>query len=148
MAQSLASDGEGPVEAPWAEWLRWRAQGARALAFAVHKDYQASLDALQTAYNAFIADDEVTMQEAVRLVSRLVAAGSGPEDLLAVLTTDTTKSASLRPLIVALHKYAGKPVRAPREIEEVAADIHERFRKAELRAAVRETVGQITFESG
>ena len=147
VARSLASDGDGPVEAPWAEWLRWRAQGARALAFAVQKDYQASLDALQTAYNAFIADDEVTMQEAVRLVTGLVAAGSRPEDLLAVVTTDTTKAASLRPLIVALHMYAGKTVRAPREIEEVAADIRERFRKAELLAAVRETLGQIDLES-
>ena len=147
VARSLANDGEGPVEAPWAEWVGWRAHGARALAFAVQKDYQASQDSLQAAYNDFIADDEVTMQEAVRLVSGLVAAGSGPEDLLAVLTTDTTKAASLRPLIVALHMYAGKPVRAPREIEEVAADILERFRKAELRATVREALGEKTFES-
>ena len=136
-----------PTEARWAPWLRWRGQGARALALAVQKDYQASLDSLQTAYNDFIADDEVTTQEAVRLVSGLVAAGSQPEDLVAVLTTDATKAASLRPLIVALHMCAGEPVRAPREIEEVAADIRERFRKAELRAAVRETLGQITLES-
>ena len=147
VARSLANDGEGPVEAPWAEWVRWRAQGARALAFAVQKDYQASQDSLQAAYNDFIAADEVTTQEAVRLVSGLVGAGSPPEDLLAVLTTDTTKAASLRPLIVALHMYAGKPVRAPREIEEVAADILERFRKAALRATVRETLGQKSFES-
>lgn len=146
VARSLASDGEGPVEAPWAEWVRWRAQGARALAFAAQKDYQASLDSLQAAYNDFIAADEVTTQEAVRLVSGLVGAGSPPEDLLAVLTTDTTKATSLRPLIVALHMYAGKPVRAPREIEEVAADILDRFRRAELRATVREAIGE-SFEA-
>ena len=130
VAQSLASDGEGSVEAPWAEWLRWRAQGARALAFAVQKDYQAALDALQTAYNAFIADDEVTMQEAVRLVSGLVAAGAPAQDLLDVLASDPDKSASLRPLIVALHARVDDPVRAPREIDEVAADIVRRFDEA------------------
>ncbi len=123
VAQWLASDGEGSVEAPWAEWLRWRAQGARALEFAVQKDYQAALDALQTAYNAFIADDEVTMQEAVRLVSGLVAAGAPEQDLLDVLASDPDKSASLRPLIVALHARVEDPMRAPREIDEVAADI-------------------------
>ena len=37
------------------------------------------------------------------------------------------------PLIVALHQQAGDPVRAPRETEEVAADIRDRFREAEER---------------
>jgi len=37
------------------------------------------------------------------------------------------------PLIVALHRQAGNPIRAPREIGEVAADIRDRLREAEER---------------
>ena len=143
---SFEGDGE-PTEAPWAEWLTWRTQGARALALAVQKDYRASMDSFRSAYSAFIADDEVTTREAVHLVSSLVAAGSQPENLLPVLASDTGKSANLRPLLVALHKRAGNPVRAPREIEEVAADIRERFREADRRATIREALGRISFKS-
>ena len=126
-AHSFASDGEGPAEAPWVEWLKWRAQGARALALAVQKDHRASMDAFQAAYTAFTAGDEVTTREMLRLVSGLVAMGAPPQDLLAVLSSDVGKSGDLQPLIVALHERAGKQIRAPREIEEVAADIRGRF---------------------
>ena len=132
-AHSLVSDGEGPAEAPRAEWLTWRAQGARALALAVLKDHRVSMDSFQAAYTAFTAGDEVTLREMLRLVSGLVAVGAQPQDLLAVLASDTGKSAGLQPLIVALHKRAGNQVRAPREIAEVAADIHGRFIEAAQR---------------
>ena len=132
-AHALASDGEEPAKAPWVEWLKWRAQGARALALAVQQNHRASTDSLHAAYAAFTAGDEVTTREMLRLVSGLVAAGSPPQDLLAILASDTRKSANLRPLIVALHERAGNPVRAPREMREVAADIHGRFIEAAQR---------------
>ena len=84
---------------------------------AVQKDYRASLASLQAAYAAFIADDDVTTREMLRLVSGLVAAGTLPRYLLTVLASDSGKSANLRPLIVALHQRAGSRVRAPRELE-------------------------------
>ena len=123
VADSLASDGEGFHEAPWAEWLKWRAQGARALVLAAQHDHGASSASFQAAYATFIADDEATTREMLRLVSFLVAVGAPPRDLLAVLDSDPAKSASLRPLIVALHRRAGDRVRAPAEVEEVAADV-------------------------
>ena len=126
VADSLASDGEGFREAPWAEWLKWHARGARALALAVQKDYRASSASFQAAYATFIAD-EATTREMLRLVSFLVAVGAPPRDLLAVLDSDPAKSANLRPLIVALHRRAGDRVRAPAEVEEVAVDVGRSF---------------------
>ncbi len=130
VAQSLASVGEGPVEAPWAEWLRWRKESARAVALAVQQEHQASMDSFRAAYNAFSAGDEVTTREMLRLVSGLIAAGTREQVLLGVLASDPVKSASLGPLIVALHARLDDPIRAPREIEEVAADIGRRFDEA------------------
>ena len=94
---------------------------------AVQKNHRASLDSFRAAYAVFFASDEVTMREMLDLVAGLVARGAPPQDLLAVLSSDTGKAAGLRPLIVALHKRAGDSVRAPREVEEVAADIGKRF---------------------
>ena len=130
VAQSLASVGEGPVEAPWAEWLRWRKESARAVALAVQQEHQASMDSFRAAYTAFSAGDEVTTREMLRLVSGLIAAGTREQDLLGVLASDPVKSDSLGPLIVALHARLDDPIRAPREIEEVAADIGRRFDEA------------------
>ena len=130
LAHSLASSGEGDDEAPWVDWLKWRAEGARSLAQAVQENHRASMDSFGAAYTAFIVDDEVTTREMLRLVSGLIAAGAPPQDLLAVLAADADKSVQLRPLIVALHEHAGDPIRAPREIEEVAADIDGRFTEA------------------
>ena len=130
VAQSFVSDGEGPVEAPWAQWVTWRKESARAVALAVQQEHQASMDSFRAAYSAFSAGDEVTTGEMLRLVSGLIAAGTREQDLLGILASDPVKSASLRPLIVALHTRLDDPVRAPREIEEVATDIGRRFDEA------------------
>ena len=127
VARSWPSDEEDPWAGSRVEWLKWRAEGARSLALAVQKNHRASLDSFQAAFAVFFASDEVTMREMLDLVAGLVARGAPPQDLLAVLSSDTGKSAGLRPLIVALHKRAGDSVRAPREVEEVAADIGQRF---------------------
>ncbi len=135
-ARSWASDEEDPSVGSRVDWLTWRAEGARSLALAVQENRRASLDAFQAAFAVFFADDEVTMREMLDLVASLVARGAAPRDLLAVLSSYTAKAASLRPLIVALHERAGDRVRAPREIEEVAADIGDRFHKAAERMRV------------
>ncbi len=140
-AHSWPIDEEDPSAGSWVEWLMWRAQGARSLALAFRASHRAALDSFQAAYAVFPADDEVTMREMLELVARLVARGVPPQDLLAVLARDTGKSPSLRPLIVALHQRAGDRIRAPKEVEEVAADIRDRFHKAEerIRAAIATT---------
>ena len=130
LAHSLADSGDEPAEAALIDWLKWRAEGASALGLAVRGDHRAAMDSFREAYTAFDAGEEGTTSEMLRLVSGLVAVGAPPQDLLAALATDTGKSAILRPLIVALRTLAGNPVRAPREIEEVAADIGRQFDEA------------------
>jgi len=132
-AQSWPGNDEDPLADRWIDWLTWRAEGARSLALAVQENHRAALDSFRAGYAVFIADDEVTMRQMLDLVSSLVARGVPPHDLLAVLARDPTRAASLRPLIVALHQKAGDRVRAPREVEEVAADVRERFHKAKER---------------
>jgi len=132
-AHSWPMDEEDPSAGFRVEWFKWRAEGAKSLALAVQQNHRAALDSFQAAYAVFFADDEVTTGEMLELVARLVARGVPPEDLLAILYGDAAKSASLRPLIVALNARAGSPERAPREVEEVAVDILERFREAEER---------------
>ena len=126
-AHSWPRNEEDPFAGPRVQWLKWRAEGARSLALAVQKNHRASLDSFQAAYAVFPTNDEVTMREMLDLVTSLVARGAPPQGLLAVLSGDTAKSASLRPLVVALHQRAGDRIRAPREVEEVAADIGQRF---------------------
>ena len=133
VARSWPSDDEDPWAGYRVEWLKWRAEGARSLALAGQDNHRAALVSFQAAYAVFSADDEVTIREMLDLVVGLVTRGVAPQDLLAVLESDTAKAASLRPLIVALHQRAGSPVLAPREVEEVAADIRGRFREAEER---------------
>jgi len=135
-AQSWPGNDEDPLAEPWVDWLTWRAEGARSLALAVQENHRAALASFQAAYVVFSNDDEVTMRQMLDLVTSLVARGAAPQELLAVLGSDTAKAASLHPLIVALRERVGSPKRAPREVEEVAVDILERFREAEERMRV------------
>ena len=130
VADSWPADEEGPPAGPWTDWLKWRAEGARSLALAVRKEHRASLDSFRAAFALFLTDDEVTTREMLDLVAGLIARGVAPRELLAALSGDDGRSAGLRPLIVALHQRAGDRIRAPREVEEVAADIARRFAEA------------------
>ena len=136
-AHSWPRDEEDASAGSWVEWLKWRAEGARSLALTVQKNHPASLDSFQAAYAVFLPDYRMTTQEMLDLAAKLVARGVPPQDLLAVLSSDTAKSGTLHPLLVALHQRAGDGVRAPREVEEVAADVRGRFRETEegMRAA-------------
>ena len=135
-ARSWPMDEEDSSAGSWVDWLKWRAEGARSLALAVQDDHRASLDSFQAAYAVLLPNYKTTTQEMLDLVVKLVSRGVSLQSLLAVLSSDTNKSVSLRPLIIALHQRAGDPTRAPREVEEVADDIRERFREAEERVGV------------
>lgn len=132
-AHSWPIDEEDPSAGSWVEWLKWRTEGARSLALAVQENHRAALESFTGAYAFFLPNYEVTTREMLDLVASLVGRGVAPQSLLAVLSSDTAKAASLHPLIVALHRQAGDRIRAPKEVEEVAADIRDRLREAEER---------------
>ncbi len=132
-AQSWPIDEEDPSAGSWVEWLQWRTEGARSLALAVQENHRAALDSFRAAYAVLLPSYETTTGEMLDVVVGLVGRGVPSQDLLAVLASDAGKAASLRPLIVALQERAGDLIRAPREVDEVAADIRDRFREAEER---------------
>ena len=105
----------------------WRAMCVRTKALLIQKDRRAAMDAFRTAYVAFIPDNKTMMWEMLRFVPDLIATGASEHDLVEVLSSDSTKSDMLEPLIVALREYGGEKVRAPEEVLEVAADIRKKI---------------------
>ena len=86
-----------------------------------------AVDALRSAYAAFLPGDAVMLHEMLRLVPGLVTSGTATRELVAILSSDGAKAAALAPLVVALREYAGEQVRAPEEVRKVAADVRKRI---------------------
>ena len=112
----------------------WRAMCLRARALSIRGECGRATDAFRSAYAAFLPGHAAMMHEMLRLVPDLIAAGASARDLVAVLSSDSTKSGMLAPLVVALREYSGEEVRAPEEVRKVAEDIRVRI---EIRMAER-----------
>ena len=106
----------------------WRAMCVRTKALLIQKEYRAAMDAFRIAYAAFVPANTTTMWEMLRLVPDLIATGASTHDLVEVLSSDSTKSGMLVPLLVALREYGGAKVCVPEEVREVVADIRERIK--------------------
>ena len=124
---------EGRIDT-WAEnertWSKWQVLGVRALALMIQQKRSAALAAFRSAYAVFPLNDTVVLNEILKLVLDLIAAGASEHDLVEILTSDSTKSEALAPLIVALRQRSGETVRAPTEVLEVAADVRQRIEEA------------------
>ena len=125
--------------------IAWLALCIRAQALIVKKETVAAMNAFCSVYAGFSPKNEIGVKEMLRLVPNLVAAGASEGELVAVLSTDRTKSAALTPLIVALRERQGETVRAPAEVREVAADVRERI---EERVRNRAEATSVSPESG
>ena len=112
----------------------WRAMCLRARALSIRGECERATDAFRSAYAAFLPGHDAMMYEMLRLVTDLIAAGASAQDLVAVLSSDSTKTGILAPLVVALREYGGEEVRAPEEVRKVAEDIRVRI---EIRMAKR-----------
>ena len=71
-----------------------------------------TLDAFRSVYSGFVPSDEADMRRMLGTVIGLVVLGVPLADLIGGLTSDTAKSDSLKPLIVALRQLNGEAVRA------------------------------------
>ena len=109
----------------------WQAKWMRTKALFVQARYQAGMDALRSAYAAFIPENETMLREMLMHVLDLIAIGTTKDDLIEVLSSDRKKSGALSPLIVALQLHAGEMVRAPIEVLEIADDIRQRIEEVE-----------------
>ena len=105
----------------------WRAMRVRTKALLVQERHGAAMDTFRSAYAMFVPGNETMMREMLRLVPDLIAAGASEHELVEILSSDRAKSDTLLPLVVALRQRIGEEVRAPAEVLEVAADIHERI---------------------
>ena len=121
---------EGRIDT-WAEnertWSKWQVLGVRALALMIQQKRSVALAAFRSAYDVFPLNDTVVLNEILKLVLNLIAAGASEHDLVEILTSDGTKSDALEPLIVALRQRGGETVRAPEEVLEIAADVRQRI---------------------
>ena len=101
----------------------WHMGWLKAKAHLLHNESPAALEALMSAYSAFVASDEGMFRQMLAEIPELIAAGMSEHDILKVLASDDEKSEALLPLVAALRERSGESVRAPVEVMEVAADI-------------------------
>ena len=103
--------------------IDWQAMRLRTNALLHLGDRDAVLEAFRAAYDAFRIGKKTMLREMLDLVLGMIAFGVSERDLAEVLSSDRERADALAPLVVALRKRAGEPVRAPVEVIEVADDI-------------------------
>ena len=105
--------------------LEWRSRWVRTKALLVLQQDPAAMDAFCSVYTKFDPRDEAMMREMLARVPDLIANGALERDLVEILSSDREKADTLLPLLVALRQRTGETVRAPAEVQAVAADIRE-----------------------
>ena len=117
--------------------IEWQVRCMRTKVLLVQEDSRAAMEAFRSAYDVFVPANARMMSQMLYLVPDLIAIGAPASDLIEILSSDTAKSDTLVPLLVALREYdTGEEVRAPEEVREVAADIIERIeQRIEARAS-------------
>lgn len=117
----IALSGQGELD------IKWQVGLLRTQVHLGEGQHGVAMDALRSAYSAFIAQDDRMIRLTLERVPILVQAGASESDLIEILTSDEEKCGDLLPLVVALRERIGEPIRAPAEVVEVAADIRERM---------------------
>lgn len=112
--------------------FRWRVLCLRTEALQLQGETQAALEVFREAYATFKPDDETMIQEIIRIVPNLIAAGAPEYNLAGILSGERAKSVALEPLVIALRQNAGEAVRAPAEMLEVAEDIRNQISEKRL----------------
>ena len=103
--------------------IDWQAMRLRTTALLHQGDRDAVLEAFRAAYDAFRIGKRTMLREMLELAVELIVFGVSERELAEVLSSDRERADALAPLVVALRKRAGEPVRAPVEVIEVADDI-------------------------
>ena len=126
----------GDAEEDWGRAVAWIGLAARAVALAFRQE-AGWISACRTTYARFPADRKFMTGMMIRLVLNLVAVGAREEELAEVLAEDRGKTRSIAPLVVALSRRCGEPVRAPAEVLEVAADIRKALDEKSAKGILR-----------
>jgi len=139
-----AIDNESSVLA----FLRWRAKWMRTHVLLVLNEHPAALSVFQSLCAMFAVGNEAMLREMLARVPILIAAGAPERDLVEILSADSKTADALAPLVVALRRLAGEPVRAPAEVLEVAADICKDIEDAKRLQARRGPARAAVHEAG
>ena len=107
----------------WASWIRGLALGARATVLTVRGETGAAIEAFRAACAALPARNELSVRVVTRLTLNLLGFGAAERDLMEVLASASGLSGGVAPLVAALRKRCGEPVRVPAEVLAVAQDI-------------------------
>ena len=121
---------------PVPSW-RWQAKWMRTYALLVLNEQSAALCVFRSVCAMFVVGNEVKLREMLARVPILIAAGAPERDLVEILSADSKTADALAPLVVALRRLAGEPVRAPAEVLEVADDIRKNIEEAKRFGAGR-----------
>ena len=105
--------------------LGWRMERVRIRALLAQNRHPAALDAFRSAYAQFNPQEPTMISEITAWVGELVGANVAEHDVEEILSSNPEQAGALAPLVTALRQRIGKDVRAPKEVVEVAADIHE-----------------------
>ena len=103
----------------WVDWIAIISEASRG-------DFNASLARLRTTCERFRPGDDFTTRLTIRLAINLVALGTPAGDLADTLDAELA-GAGIAPLTTALRIHAGRPVRAPAEVMQIASDLGERL---------------------
>ena len=104
-------------------FLRWQVKWMRTHALLVLNEHPEALSVFQSVCAMFVVGNETMLREMLSRVPVLIAAGALERDLVEILSADSKTADALAPLVVALRRLAGEPVRASAEVLEVAADV-------------------------
>ena len=130
-------------------FLRWQAKWMRTHALLVLNEHPAALSVFQSVCAMFVVGNEAMLREMLARVPILIAAGVPERDLVEILSADSKTADALAPLVVALRRLAGEPVRAPAEVIEVAADVCKDIEEAKrLRARLGDPSRAAAHEAG
>ena len=126
--EELEGGFDAPSDGGTSQWLEW----TKARALLLLGEREPALEALRSAYDNLIFDDELPYHLLYQ-VPELIACGLPERDLLDVLTTDPKKSAHMSPIIATLQQRIGQTVRVPAEVRELVEELAKYFDEAVAR---------------
>ncbi|WP_420635706.1 restriction endonuclease [Candidatus Palauibacter sp.] len=114
--------------------MRWRVMGIRTQAMVLEGDEPGALRGFREICRGLDPANDAMVHKVVWDTIGLVAIGLAPDDLAEVLAEARRPSDSLLPLLAALRKIAGDPMRVSEEVSKVAEDVIQQIalRRSEL----------------
>ena len=103
--------------------IGWRAMGIRTRALVLQGDEAAALGAFREMCEGLDPGNGTMIHKFVWDTVGLIADGATPDRFADVLAEAVEPSDSLLPLLAALRKLAGRPMRVPEEVSKVADDV-------------------------